>query len=79
MEGLRADEELSAEGRVEGLPGGRKTWTIPDGQEGRELGAAEFTLWRESACLGPFKHFKVETRQTSALCRRSRHLLYFLL
>lgn len=31
----RADEELSAEGRIEGLPGERKTWNIPDGQEGR--------------------------------------------
>lgn len=74
----RADEELSAE-ESGGLPGERKTWTIPDGQESWELGAAEFRLWRESACLGPFKHFKVETKQTSALCLRSRHLLYFLL
>lgn len=75
----RADEELSGEGRIEGLPGERKTWNIPDGQEGWSFGATEFILSREGACLGPFKDFKVDTRQTSALCLCSRHLLYFLL
>lgn len=30
----RADEEFSGEGRKEGRPGERKTWSTPDGQEG---------------------------------------------
>lgn len=63
----RAGGEFSGEGRVEGQPGERKTWSIPPEREGWWFGAAAFILWRESACLGPFKHFKVDARQTSAL------------
>lgn len=47
---------------VEDLPGERKRWSkIPGGLEGWCFGATEFIVWRERACLGPFKHFKVDT------------------
>lgn len=76
---MRRAGRVLGEGRVEGLQGERRTWSTAGGLEGWCLGAAACVVWRESLCLSPFKHFKVDSRQTSALCLRSRHLLYFLL